>query len=200
MDPESSFELIRLAQGGDSEALSRLLERYRPRLHRWASGRLPRFARDLTDTQDLVQDALIRTLRNFDRFDDRGEGALQAYLRQAVMNRIRDEVRRHERLPRRDELSESLADRAVSPLEQAIGGEAIERYETALAALEPADREAVIARIELGCSYQEIAVLGDRPSADAARVAVARALTKLARIMSDLGAHTHRGDAHRGPA
>lgn len=185
MDRESSFELIRLAQRGDADALNRLLERYRPRLERWASGRLPPAARDLTDTQDLVQDALVRTLRNFDHFDDRGEGALQAYLRQAVMNRIRDEVRRLDRQPRRHELTESVADTAVSPLEHAIGGEAIERYEAALAALDPDDRQAVVARIELGCSYQEIAELVNKPTADAARVAVARAITKLARMMSE---------------
>ena len=48
MDPESSFELIERAQAGDSSAFNRLLERYRPRLHRWATGRLPRYAREMT--------------------------------------------------------------------------------------------------------------------------------------------------------
>jgi len=107
-DPESSFELIRRVQQGDADALERLLARYVPRLRRWASGRLPRYARDLADTQDLVQEAVVRTLRSLKGFDDRGEGALQAYLRQAVMNRIRDELRRTKRRPQHDELPESL--------------------------------------------------------------------------------------------
>src|SRR5262245_52890979 len=94
MDLESSFELIGKAQGGDAAALERLLARYRPRLQRWASGRLPRYARDMTDTDDLVQDALIGTVRNFQGFEMRGEWALQAYLRRAVLNRIRGELER----------------------------------------------------------------------------------------------------------
>ena len=55
-DPESSVELLERARAGDSDALDRLLGRYLPRLRRWASGRLPRRARDLSDTDDLVQE------------------------------------------------------------------------------------------------------------------------------------------------
>ncbi len=96
-DPESSVELLERAKAGDSEALDRLLGRYLPRLRRWASGRLPHWARDLSDTEDLVQDTVVRTLRHIDGFHAQREGALQAYLRQAVMNRIRDELRRASR-------------------------------------------------------------------------------------------------------
>ena len=89
-DPESSIELLERARAGDSDALDRLLGRYLPRLRRWASGRLPRGARDLSDTDDLVQDTVFRTLRHIDGFHPQREGALQAYLRQAIMNRIRE--------------------------------------------------------------------------------------------------------------
>lgn len=183
MDPESSFELIQRAQGGDSTALERLFERYRPRLQRWASGRLPRFAREITDTEDLVQDAMIGTFRNFTDFDGRSEWALQAYLRRAVTNRIRDELRRTASRPRRDELGE-LPTPEHSPLEAAIGKETFELYDRALASLDDVEREAVIARLELGCSYQEIAALADKSTTDAARMMVSRALAKLARLMS----------------
>ncbi len=184
MDPESSFELIRRAQTGDSAALERLLERYRPRLRRWASGRLPRYAREMTDTEDLVQDALIGTFKNFQAFDDRGEWALQAYLRRAVTNRIRDELRRFQSQPKRDDMPLEAPAGDKSPLELALGREVFERYESALSVLDDLEREAVIARVELGCSYQEIAALVDKPSPDAARMVVARALAKLARAMS----------------
>jgi RNA polymerase sigma-70 factor, ECF subfamily len=184
MDPESSFELIRRAQTGDSSALERLLERYRPRLRRWASGRLPRYARGMTDTDDLVQDALIGTFKNFKEFDDRGEWALQAYLRRAVTNRIRDELRRFQTQPRREEMPLEAAAPDKSPLELALGREVFERYEAALSVLGDIEREAVIARVELGCSYQEIAALVDKPTSDAARMVVARALAKLAQTMS----------------
>jgi len=184
MDPESSFELIRRAQSGDSVALDELLARYRPRLQRWASGRLPRYARDLTDTDDLVQDALIGTFKNFQTFEHRAEWALQAYLRKAVTNRIRDELRRTATQPPREVLSDTASGSEVSPLEAVTGKEIFERYERALASLDEVEREAVIARLELGCSYHEIAALVEKPTPDAARMAVARALTKLAELMS----------------
>jgi RNA polymerase sigma factor (sigma-70 family) len=184
MDPDSSFELIQLAQGGDADALGRLLQRYLPALRRWAHGRLPRYARDMSDTQDLVQEAITRTLLNFKKFEYRGDGALQAYLRQAVLNRIRDEARRVGRRPFHDDLNENIRDKGSSPLERAIGTQAIDRYEAALAALDPADREAVVARLELGYSYDEIALLVGKPTPDAARMAVARAIKRLADMMS----------------
>ena len=101
MDPESSFELVQRAQAGDEMALGRLLARYRPRLRRWASGRLPAQARDLTDTEDLIQDVMLRAFRNLPSFEQRSEWAFQAYLRRAVTNRIRDEIRRLKATPPR---------------------------------------------------------------------------------------------------
>ncbi len=191
MDLESSFELIERVQAGDRSALERLLARYRPRLQRWASGRLPRYAREIADTDDLVQDALIGTLKNLERFEQRGEWALQAYLRQAVTNRIRDEIRRISARPLRSVLDDDLAARDQSPLEIAVGRELFERYDRALSALEPDEREAVIARLELGCAYQEIAQLVDKPSPDAARMMVARALARLAALMTPEGPTEH---------
>ena len=184
---ESSFTLIRLAKDGDQEALNRLLARYLPRLQRWASGRLPAYARGLTETQDLVQDALIGTVRNLESFTTRGEGALQAYLRHAVMNRVRDEIRRAVAQPRYRDLSVSIEDDGASPLELAMGRESFARYDAALANLDELSREAVIARVELGCSYQEIAELVDKPSPDAARMLVTRALAQVARDMARTG-------------
>lgn len=186
MDPESSFDLVQRAQGGDAAALERLLARYRPRLRRWAAGRLPRYARGFTDTDDLVQDALIKTVRNLPSFDAREEWALQAYLRRAVTNRIRDELQRHKARPAAQGLPDSIAAVERSPLETAIGAEVFARYNAALDTLDDREREAVIARVELGCSFEEIAALVGKPGADAARMAVSRALRKLAGAMKDL--------------
>jgi RNA polymerase sigma factor (sigma-70 family) len=181
---ESSVELIRRAQKGDDDALNRLLARYLPRLRRWASGRLPRHARELGDTNDVVQDAVIATLRNLRRFEVRGEGALQGYLRLSVVNRVNDEIRRVERRPKRDELDPAIADEGLSPLESALGSQAVERYERALASLTETERQMVVARIELGHTYVEVARLVGKPSADAARIAISRALAKLAHRMA----------------
>jgi RNA polymerase sigma factor (sigma-70 family) len=183
MDIDSSFDLIERAQAGDSTALNELLTRYRPRLRRWASGRLPAYARDIADTEDLVQEAMIGTFKNLKAFERRSERALQGYLRTAVSNRIKDQLRRIATQPRRDVLPDSVRAHGASPLETMLGREVFQQYEHALSTLDEVEREAVIARLELGCSYQEIADLVDKPSADAARMMVGRALAKLAKEM-----------------
>jgi RNA polymerase sigma-70 factor, ECF subfamily len=183
IDPESSFDLLQRVRTGDQEALNRLLNRYIPALNRWARGRLPGWARDVSDTQDLVQDTVIVAMKHLKTFVPQREGALQAYLRQALMNRIRDELRRANRRPRRSELEEGVVDSAASPLEEAVGSEALDAYEAALAELREEDREAIIARVELDQSYIEVAAVLGKPSADAARVAVYRALLRLAEKM-----------------
>lgn len=180
---DATLTLLRRASAGDRDAADLLFARYAPALHRWARGRLPRWARDIADTHDLVQDAMMQTFRNLKGFDDRGQGALHAYLRQAVMNRIREELRRRERRPQAQTLDTAFEDEGTSPLEAAIGQETLERYEAALARLSVEEREAVIARLELGLSHQEVADALGKPSADAARMTVARALARLAREM-----------------
>lgn len=181
---ESTFLLIEQIRAGDKSALDRLLRRFLPLLTRWASGRLPRGVRDLSDTEDLVQETIISALRHLDHIEIRGEGALQAYLRRAVLNRIRDELRRHGRRGLVETLDENVRATEDSPLEIAIGNEALERYEAALSLLSAGDREAVIARIELGQTYAEIASALGKPSTEAARMAVNRALARLARLMT----------------
>lgn len=181
---DSTFELVERAKAGDRQALDRLFERSLPALRRWARGRLPGWSRDLMDTDDLVQETAVRAISRIGSFEPRREGALQAYLRQAVANRIRDEIRRRRRMPVPVELDENHVAPEASPLETAIGVEAVDRYEAALARLRPEDREAIVARIEMNCSYDEVARALGKPSLDAARMAVSRALVRLAQEMS----------------
>ena len=180
---ETTHDLLSRARAGDSSATDALFQRCLPSLRRWAGGRLPGYARDLDDTQDLVQEAMLHTFRHLDAFEARHEGALQAYLRRAVANRIRDAIRRVTRRPVPTALGESHLDPAPSPLECAIGGEALERYETALAGLRASDREVIVARIELQQSYEEIARALGKSNAGAARVAMMRALARLVDAM-----------------
>ena len=181
----STADLLRRARAGDSDALNDLFRRHLPPLRRWARGRLPSWTRDLRDTEDLVQETIAQTLRRIDQFEPRHEGALQAYLRQALVNRVRDEVRRLNRYPAAAALEESdrFADPSASPLEEAIGTEALERYEAAMQRLRPEEREVIIARVEMQQSYAQIAAAHGKASADAARMAVTRALVRLAEEM-----------------
>src|SRR5690242_9499994 len=88
---DTSSELAAAADAGDPGALAALLARIVPALRRWTHGRLPGWARSAADTSDLVQDAVLRTLRRLDAFEPQGREALAAYLREAVRNRIVDE-------------------------------------------------------------------------------------------------------------
>lgn len=176
---ETTLELLERARHGDAAALDRLYARCLPPLRRWARGRLPAAARGALDTQDLVQDTILSSLRHLDHFESRHEGALQAYLRQAVLNRVRDEARRFGRRPAVSELTDSQPSKEASPLDIAIGREGVERYEAALRRLRPADREAIIGRLELQHDYEELAAILGKPNANAARVAVTRALARL---------------------
>ena len=189
-----TVELLRKANRGDRDAMNRLFERLAPPLQRFARGRLPGWARGMIDTADLVQETLVSAYQVVQRGDAQDDGAIHAYLRTALKNRLIDELRRVNRRPQLDEMDRSVAGDIASPLEQAIGAEALERYESALAKLKKADRDAVLARIELGLPYSEIATLLDRPSADAARMSVSRALVTLAGAMADDGSGATSND------
>jgi RNA polymerase sigma-70 factor (ECF subfamily) len=184
-DREATVHLLERARAGDRDALDRLFARFGPELARFARGRLPRWARDIADTPDLVQETLLQVFKHIDRFEHRGDGALRAYMRQALVNRIRNEFRRADRRPAGEPLSDAAPDEAPSPLEEAIGREGIERYEAALARLKEEDRELVIARVELGMTFGEIAAATGRPTANAARMAVVRALLRLTQELGD---------------
>lgn len=181
--PSTSFQLLVRAQRGDREALEQLFERLFPALRRWARGRLPAGARGALDTADLVQEAFANAFRRLPRFEPRRRQALQAYLRQAIRNRIRDEARRVGRRGVPEELAQTPPGGGASPLDQALARESLTRYQEALARLKAGEQELITGRFELGYSYEQLALATDRPSADSARMAVRRALLRLAQEM-----------------
>ena len=184
-DSPSSSDLIHRAKRGDRSALSALFGRHLPILRRWAHGRLPSWARVFGDTADLVQEAVLNTIRRLDQFEARGERALQGYLRLAVQNKILDLARRSEGRTRGSELSDEEPDRSQpSPLALAITAQEQERYRAALARLKPDDQTLIVARLELGYSYDQLALITGKSSSDAARVALRRALARLVEEMT----------------
>jgi RNA polymerase sigma factor (sigma-70 family) len=180
---ESSVDLLVQAQAGSLDAQNELLSRYLPRLNRWASGRLSPGLRSMLDTGDLVQDAMINALRNLNTLEIRSEGTLQLYLRRAVNNRIVDLYRRRARRPIREEMPEDAAAHTPSPLDLAVGGETVEWYERALATLSDEQQALIFLSVELGHTPKEIAAQLGKPSVDAARMAVNRAIDALATEM-----------------
>jgi RNA polymerase sigma-70 factor (ECF subfamily) len=184
---ESSLSLLLRAQQGDQVAVEALMGRYLTRLQRWATGRVPPTARALLDTGDVVQDALLNTFQNLHHFKPRHDGALMAYLRTAVANRIRMELRRNRPEDPLEGDPDSLPAADPSPLELVVGRDAFDRYEAALAVLDEDDRAAIVSRFEMGYSYDALARAMNRPSADAARKLVERAVRRLSEQMNAYG-------------
>jgi RNA polymerase sigma factor (sigma-70 family) len=180
---ESSVELLREAQSGDANALNQLLVRYLPRLVRWASGRLPTGLRTMIDTGDLVQDAIVSSLPHVNSLEVRSDRALWVYLKQAIRRRIIDLHRRACRHPTRGDFHDEVPATGPDPLAAAVAAEAFEAYEQALDGLTKEDFRAVVLRLELGLGYKAIAAELGKPSADAARMTVTRAVTRLAQQM-----------------
>jgi RNA polymerase sigma-70 factor (ECF subfamily) len=159
----STLSLADRASYGDERARDALHARYLPRLRRWARERLPRNARDLIDTDALVQETLDDTLR-------RGQGAsFLGSVRKAVDDRIAGEIRTTYR--------KDVAPTAADPRDL---------YEQAFQRLTLSEQAAIAARLEEGMSYEEIAQELGNANAEAARLAVSRALLRLAQEMKAL--------------
>lgn len=189
---ETTIELVERSRVGDTAARERLIQRYLPLLSRWAHGRLPAAARDLSETADLVQVTLLRAFQHLPTFAVQGPGAFFGYLRHIMSNLLRDELRRVGRRPPPaplDEQVEQIEQTQVSPLAHSITAETLKAYEQALSGLDSEQRELVVMRVELGLPNEEIAQLTGAPSTNAARMRVARALAELARQMSAFRPH-----------
>jgi RNA polymerase sigma factor (sigma-70 family) len=188
VDPasDSTINLIRRAQGGDTSAREALFERYRPRLHSWATRRLPRLARDGMDTQDLVQEVMLALAKSIDRFNPTHESAFPAYLRIVLRRKIIDAVRRASRRPVFDPLNEDHVDHGPSPYECLVGITLKEAYEAAFRKLTREQQTLVFLRVELDLAYKEIAEITAAPSVDAVRMATGRAVLRLSRNMPNV--------------
>lgn len=184
-DDQSTMDLLVRVREGDDGAAEALLQRCLPPLKRWAHGRLPVQARRSLDTDDIVQAAVFQLLKRIDQFEPRHVGAMQAYLRQSVVNRIRDEVRRLMRRPALTELPEELSAETISPLEQAIRNQEYAHYKMALGRLRPRDRAIVVGRIELQWTLDEIVERFGYHSPAAARMAVTRAVRRLVKAAAE---------------
>jgi RNA polymerase sigma-70 factor (ECF subfamily) len=187
-DPAGAGTTVRLlarARTGDAAAQNLLMERYLPALKIWARGRVPSQVRDLLDTNDLVQVTMLKALGHVESFEPRYQGAFFSYLRRILINSIRDEVRRSKRAPTQVSLQQTIPDAEPSPLEILIGKDVEMRYEAALERLTTEQAEAVLMRIELGFTYEQIREAMGGPSSDAARMLVARGLLRLSELIDD---------------
>jgi len=85
-------ELVRLMLAGDERAFSEFFATYFPRIYRFA---LPRLSRNEDMAKDVVQNTLIKAIRNLASF--RGESAMFTWLCQICRREIADQVRSQRR-------------------------------------------------------------------------------------------------------
>ncbi len=178
-----TFDLLTDAQAGRRSALELLFARQYDALRRWSRGRLPTWARGAADTADMVQDALTRVLGRVDRIDVRSKGALAAYLRRSIHNRIVDEMRyvglrpsvAPDTMPLRDP-SPSVFDAIASEQDQ-------QRYKAALSRLTKMERDLIVGAVELGYNHEQLALATGKRTAGSARVALSRAIRRVVEEM-----------------
>ena len=180
----SSFELVVRAHAGDRSAMETLFARYSTRLQRWAHNRLPPSARGALQTTDLVQETLVSVFKHLPTFSPRHEGAFQSYVRTILRNQLNDLLRQYQRRGAPAELDPDLPHQGDSPHDVAVFSETLTRYDAALDRLRDEDKEIIIARVEFGLAYSEIAEQFGKPTVSAARMAVSRALVRLAEEMA----------------
>lgn len=154
---DSTVQVLSRARQGDRSAVRILIERIIPMLRKRMHGRIPSAGRGAEDTEDLVQEAVLRTLRRGGAFEHRSVVSLQKYLRTTVENSILDIGRRVRRRGVPIDLPETLEVDEPSPEDEAILREQSDRFSEALAHLRPLDRLVLIWRFESGASYEDIA-------------------------------------------
>jgi RNA polymerase sigma-70 factor (ECF subfamily) len=177
-----SVQLLSRVRAGDRAARDEFVARHTPNLRRWIDARLPAAARPAADASDLTQEVFAKAFRSLDRFDHRGLGSTWAWLRTIARNEILMIARSLEARRPAVGIPESRlapAHPAPGPATLAQRGEDSGRLELALAGLPERERHAVLLRYELELEFATIARECGHPSSDAARMAIARAVSRL---------------------
>lgn len=180
--------LIRQALAGDRLAQHSLYSHCLPIMRRWARGWLRGAPCDIHDPDDLVQTAILHTLQRIDKFEVRGHGSFLAYLRQALLNEVRGELRRSRTRGTTVEFDEHAAAGANSPSDELLATEREQALGVALRNLSRRQRHFVDLRVRLGMTFGEIATATGTNSADSARMIVARSIRSITRQLETLTA------------
>jgi RNA polymerase sigma-70 factor (ECF subfamily) len=193
-EPTSTQVLLHRVQTGDNEALNELYNRYLMRVLAAVRARLGAELRGKLESWDVVQDALLASLKNVRTFDQTSEGAFLNWLAKVVENRIRDQLdyfraqKRDHRLERPLAGARSVESSAPldipergcvpTPSRALILSEDLARLEKAMDQLPEESRELIVAVKIEGRTYQEIAEATGK-SPEAVRMQVNRALLAL---------------------
>jgi RNA polymerase sigma factor (sigma-70 family) len=182
-DTRKTIDLLVEYQAGDTCAFDHLYGRLLRRLLPWGRHLASRYPPGMIDAQDLVQEALVRALPRLASFRPERPGSLATFLRQTMENLAIDEWRRSKRRGIAGEVPEDYSCAGPSVLDLLMKAQDLGRYRAAMRRLPATDRTLLQERLERQRSFAEIAAVTGKPSANAARVAVVRALAKLVKAV-----------------
>ncbi len=157
MDQEDA-ELLAAYRSGETEALGRLVEKYRRPLF----GFVLRFSGGREDAEEVFQEVWVRAIRNMKSYRHK---SLISWLFRIAHNLMIDRARQRKPLLSLDTastedgvaLSEKLASIRLRPDDEVGGRELGLRIETAAAQLPPEQREVFWLRMQADLSFKEIA-------------------------------------------
>ena len=178
-DYSTTAFLLQQYQQGKNNSCDELFQLYHPALMRWAHGRIPTQAKGFMDTQDMVQDTMILAFKRINYIKAKRPGAFFTYLRTVFINQIKQELRKNK--PFQLSITQFNNDEKLA-YEEDIN--TIIDYDSALDKVSKDEKEAIVLRLEFGFNYEEIAGITEKPSANAARMFITRALIKLATHMA----------------
>jgi RNA polymerase sigma factor (sigma-70 family) len=183
-------DLLSRARRGERTAADDLFRRYQPRLNAFLRARMPAGARKFCDAEDLVQEVCVKILGALDRFESRGIGSFWWFARSIARNHLVDVARRGQALHETRLAYETRAEptaKVRGPSGEVADREAAEAFDRALERIPDPVRKGLLMRVELGLGWFVIAGDCGFPSADAARVAIKRALASIAKEMAGHG-------------
>ena len=178
MDDPTDAVLVRRVLDGDPRAFAALVDRHGPACLRFAT----RMLGSREDAEDASQDALLRAYRALPRYDDRDQ--FRAWLFAILVNRCRSALLVRSRRARVVVADLSAAPEVEVPPETA-GAELRADIARAIAALEPAYREAFLLKHVEGLSYGEMASATGL-SVPALKMRVKRACDRLQTLLAEV--------------
>ncbi len=185
---------VAAAQGGDADALGRLLEAFRPYLLAVANQSMPETLKGKFGGSDLVQETLFKAHNEFHGLQLDGSADLQAWLRTILRNNLADWVRRYCAASKRAISREhslhrkigpalaEIASKDPTPSTRVIRREQIAAVDEAVERLPADEREVVLLRHREGLQFDEIGRRMSR-SSEAVRKLWARAILRLQRML-----------------
>lgn len=115
------------------------------------------------DAEDATQRAFQAAFRALPKYEPRGR--FKSWLYQIAVNQARSMIRARSNVTRRhdDFAAEAPSSDSNTPFDSLLRGERVQRLQAAVAKLPEAEREVVTLRLQLDCTFDEIAKLTGSP-------------------------------------